>query len=67
MFRDILAIIFVVMWVFSYIETDGRFVHHMTDDDTGCQYMLSWYGMPGPIRLNKNGTPMGCLDLKILE
>ena len=64
MWREILAIILIVMWVYSFFETNGKFVHHMIDDDTGCQYMASWYGMPGPVRLDEEGKPMGCTNLE---
>ena len=64
MFRDILAVILLVMLFSAVYKTNGKMDLYIIDKDTGCQYMVSWYGMPGNVRLDEEGKPMGCSNLE---
>lgn len=61
---NVLSFIIIVLLFHFTIETDGKMDLYTTDQDTGCQYMMSWYGMPGPIRLDEEGKPKGCSNLE---
>jgi hypothetical protein len=56
--REVLAFLLIVFLVVFLYKADGEYLATSTDEDTGCQYLMTWYFTPVMPRLDRDGKPV---------